>query len=330
MSASIWRLASVSVLCLCLNGLALADNQGPPPALQGKGPAPGPLQQGAPRQAAPPVQNGGWQNGPRPTQPGYNTPGPRPQNAGWQQNPNAGQEVPRGNSLQPHPDSVRQSQPPIQGDYRDMQPQNRRWEAGGRDQRRGDDHWGQGRGNGWGPGPQYRPGQVIDRFPGQNWRVPYRGQDYFYSGGYWYRPQANRYIVVAPPYGIRTRYLPDYATRMWVGGGVFFLAAGTYYQWLDDEQQYTVVNPPQGVQASEPVPAQPIQQPGAGYDVAIYPANGQSPAQLERDRYECQQWATQQSGFDPRTATYAPADAVVYTYRQNLANCLASRGYQVN
>jgi hypothetical protein len=31
----------------------------------------------------------------------------------------------------------------------------------------------------------------------------------------------------------------------------------------------------------------------------IYPAKGQSPEQLERDRYECHVWAVQQSGFDP-------------------------------
>jgi hypothetical protein len=31
----------------------------------------------------------------------------------------------------------------------------------------------------------------------------------------------------------------------------------------------------------------------------IYPAKGQSPEQMERDRYECHVWAVQQSGFDP-------------------------------
>jgi hypothetical protein len=33
--------------------------------------------------------------------------------------------------------------------------------------------------------------------------------------------------------------------------------------------------------------------------VIIYPAQGQSPQQLDRDRYECHIWAVQQSGFDP-------------------------------
>jgi hypothetical protein len=31
----------------------------------------------------------------------------------------------------------------------------------------------------------------------------------------------------------------------------------------------------------------------------VYPAQGQSEEQLERDRFECHSWAVQQSGFDP-------------------------------
>jgi hypothetical protein len=251
-----------------------------------------------------------------------------------------------GLPIQGKPDEVRQTQQPIRGNYPDLRPNdNRHWEAGGPGQRPGnnwqgggprpgdnrpgynrpgDNHWqGGGRGNGWGPGPQYRPGYVIDRFPGQNYRVPYRGQDYFFSDGYWYRPQGPRYVVVRPPYGVRVRYLPDYAERMWIGSAMFFLAAGTYYQYQANTQEYIVVNPP----VASP---QPIQQASNGYDVAAYPANGQTLQQIDQDRYECQRWATQQSGFDPAQATYAPAPEVVNIYRQNLANCYVSRGYTVN
>ena len=31
----------------------------------------------------------------------------------------------------------------------------------------------------------------------------------------------------------------------------------------------------------------------------VYPSKGQSQQQLERDRFECHQWAIQQSGYDP-------------------------------
>lgn len=224
----------------------------------------------------------------------------------------------QGSPLQSRPDEVRQSQEPRTGYYQDIPRRNeghRHYQAGGLGPRPdGDD-------NGWGPGPQYRPGHVIDRFPDQYWRVPYRGNDYFYSGGYWYRPQGQRYVLVTPPYGVRVSYLPDYARQVLVGSAPFFLVAGTYYQYLQDSNEYMVVNPPV---ASAP------SQAGNGYDVIAYPASGQSPQQLDRDRYECHRWAVQQSGFDPATASYAPAAQVADGYRRALGACLNGRGYSVN
>lgn len=161
---------------------------------------------------------------------------------------------------------------------------------------------------------------MIDRFPDRDYRVPYRGQDYFFSGGYWYRPQGPRYIVVQPPRGIRIQYLPDYAREVWIGGSLLFLAAGSYYAYQEATQDYIVVEPP--------VQQQPQPQ-SQGYDVEAYPANGQSPEQVQQDGYQCYQYAVQQSGFDPRTATYQPAPEVVQAYRQAQGNCLSSRGYQV-
>ncbi len=242
--------------------------------------------------------------------------------------------------IQGRPDTVRQTQEPRQGYYRDIPRRNdgnQHWEAGGpgsrpgndggyHNERPGDNRWPgrpDGHGNGWGPGPQYRPGYMVDRFPDRNYRVPYRGQDYFFSGGYWYRPQGPRYVVVAPPYGIRVHYLPDYAREVWVGGALFFLAAGAYYTYENSTQQYVVVQPPTAVPAPQPAPQ------GNGYDVVAYPANGQSPAQVQQDGYDCYRWAVQQSGFDPQAVTYAPTPAVVQTYRQAQGNCLSSRGYQV-
>jgi hypothetical protein len=78
-----------------------------------------------------------------------------------------------------------------------------------------------------------------------------------------------------------------------------------------------------------PVQMQP-QPVSNSYDVEAYPANGQSPEQVNRDGYECYQYAVQQSGFNPRTATYQPDPSVVQAYRQAQGNCLSSRGYQVS
>ena len=39
----------------------------------------------------------------------------------------------------------------------------------------------------------------------------------------------------------------------------------------------------------------------AAQNIIAYPARGQSPQQQDRDRYECYNWAVQQTGFNPQT-----------------------------
>ncbi|WP_237859223.1 DUF6515 family protein [Pseudomonas sp. PGPR81] len=229
-------------------------------------------------------------------------------------------------------DEVHQTQPARQGYYQDIPRRNadyRHWEAGGPGQRPGGDWQGRpdGHGNGWGPGPQYRPGHSIDHFPDRYWKVPYRGQDYFYSGGYWYRPHGGSYIVVAPPYGVRVGYLPSYAREVWVGGALLFLVADTYYQYLADSQEYVVVSPPAVAPAPMPVAQAPS---GNAYDVVAYPMHGQGQEQQDQDRYQCHRWAVSQSNFDPATAPSAPPANVADNYRRALGACFSGRGYSIN
>ncbi len=230
--------------------------------------------------------------------------------------------------IQGRPDTVVQSQEPRQGFYRDIPRDNNPWRGG---DHRPDNGRPGGHNDGWGSGPRYRPGYEIDRIPGGYSRVPYRGNDYYYSSGYWYRPQGPRYVIVAPPRGARVRYLPDYAQQVWLGSALFFVAAGTYYTYEQSTQEYIVAEPPQNVApvySPETLP-QPIQQPTDPYDIVAYPANGQTQQQFEQDRYDCYRFAVQQSNFDPAAATYQPAPEVVGIYRQAMAGCYASRGYSV-
>lgn len=230
--------------------------------------------------------------------------------------------------IQSGPKEAWQTQPPRQGYYQDIpRGNNRNWQAGNG---RPNDRWEgrpDGHGNGWGPGPQYRPGYAIDRVPGGYSRIPYRGQDYYYSGGYWYRPQGPRYVVVTPPYGVRVSRLPSYSQEVWIGSSLLFLAAGTYYAYQPDSQDYVVVNPPQNEAVYQ---ASPAEQQGNGYDPVAYPANGQSPQQVELDKYQCYRWAAEQSGFDPANVSGQPPPDVVDLYRRSMGACLAGRGYSVN
>lgn len=333
MKSRIWRLAGVGLLCVSVTAQSLADepqDRGPDSGQRGSDGHQG-NNQGHGGNNPPRAQNNDIIRGDNSRQFEHNG---QNQNDGQRQNraphdyngPDRPPQQPANDlPIQGRPDTVRQTQQPQRGYYQDVprrNDNNPHWQNNG--PRPDDYRWAgrpDGHGNGWGPGPQYRPGHVIDRFPDLDYRVPYRGQDYFYSGGYWYRPQGPRYVVVQPPRGIRVSYLPDYAREVWIGGALLFLAAGSYYAYQQSTQDYVVVEPP-----VQPQP-QPVSN---GYDVVAYPANGQSPEQVNQDGYECYQYAVQQSGFDPRTATYQPDPSVVQAYRQAQGNCLGSRGYQVS
>ncbi|MDN3219919.1 MULTISPECIES: DUF6515 family protein [Pseudomonas] len=360
MKSRIWRLAGVGLLCVSVTAQSLADepqNRGPEGVPhgrdherndQGHGGNNQPRPQNNPQQNNQPrPQNNPQQNQPRQQNNeiirgdnsrqfehnGQNQNGQwqnrQPRDANTQVRPAPPPPQLPANSLpiQGRPDTVRQTQQPRYGNYQDIprrNDNNQHWQGNNQGPRPDDHRWEgrpNGHGNGWGPGPQYRPGQMVDRFPDRNFRVPYRGQDYFYSGGYWYRPQGPRYVVVQPPRGIRVHYMPDYAREVWIGGALLFLAAGSYYAYEESTQDYVVVEPPVG--APQPQPT------SNGIDVTAYPANGQSPQQVAQDGYECSQYAVQQSGFNPQTATYQPDPSVVQAYRQAQGNCLSSRGYQV-
>jgi glycine zipper 2TM protein len=55
-----------------------------------------------------------------------------------------------------------------------------------------------------------------------------------------------------------------------------------------------------------PLPAAPP----PNVDVYAYPLHGQPPEQQDRDHYECSQWASQQTGFDPSAPGVPPHERV--------------------
>jgi hypothetical protein len=63
-----------------------------------------------------------------------------------------------------------------------------------------------------------------------------------------------------------------------------------------------VVAPP-----PRPLPPPP---PAPNVTVYAYPQQGQSPEQLDRDKYECSTWATQQTGFNPSAPNVPPHERV--------------------
>jgi hypothetical protein len=59
--------------------------------------------------------------------------------------------------------------------------------------------------------------------------------------------------------------------------------------------------------ATAPAPQRvPLQPPPPDTSVTFYPSQGQSPDRQDRDKYECNEWAVRQSGFDPSLPNVPP------------------------
>jgi len=65
-----------------------------------------------------------------------------------------------------------------------------------------------------------------------------------------------------------------------------------------------VAPPPRRVVVAPPPPPPPQK-------IFVYPSQGQSPEQTDRDRYECHVWAVQQTGVDPSRPDAPPYERVV-------------------
>src|SRR5580693_6168052 len=68
--------------------------------------------------------------------------------------------------------------------------------------------------------------------------------------------------------------------------------------------------PPPRPPTPPPPPAQLPPPPPPPSEVFAYPQRGQTPAQQDRDHYECSVWATQQTGFDPSAPGVPPHERV--------------------
>lgn len=175
---------------------------------------------------------------------------------------------------------------------------------------------GGGGGNGGGGGSGYRGGG------GGGYHGGYHGGGY--RGGYGYR-----YGGYRGWYGGGWGYRGYYPGYYWGGVGLglatiaystapYYGYYGGYYSHpVAPVAEYIVAEPAAGdrvVRSGQPVPASHPPEP------IFYPRNGQTPAQTEADRQDCNRWATTQAGAMSdagvfQRATYACMDGRGYTVR---------------
>jgi hypothetical protein len=175
--------------------------------------------------------------------------------------------------------------------------------------------------------PRFRPGIGIsvDLLPPSP-RLVIHGRDRFYfSGGVWYRPYGSRFVVIAPPLGIVIPFLPDYYETRVISGDTYYISDGTYYHTAPGGDGYIVTTPPGGDAGGGATAPED--------KVFVYPRNGQSQKQQDKDRYECHAWAMEQSGFDPTVAhggvSADQVDTKSAQYHRAMEACLDGRGYTV-
>ncbi len=68
---------------------------------------------------------------------------------------------------------------------------------------------------------------------------------------------------------------------------------------------------------------------GSGDQWFVYPSKGQNQQQVANDRYECNRWATSESGYDPDLRTHRNPEMGPVAYGRALSACLEGRGYTV-
>jgi len=178
-------------------------------------------------------------------------------------------------------------------------------------------------------------GAFVRAVPGRPVIVNRGGGRFFYSGGVWYAPRGPGFVVVGAPVGAFVPVLPPFYTTVWAGGVPFYYANDTYYLWNAAQSGYEVVDPPGGDTMVPPSGSVTTngQPPPSGDDLYVYPQSGQSEEQQADDKWECHQWASSQSGFDPTRAGggVAPEQAAAAraSYQRAMSACLVGRGYSV-
>jgi hypothetical protein len=159
-------------------------------------------------------------------------------------------------------------------------------------------------------------GYALSVLPRGSISITFGGSNLFFHGGVWFQPAGGRFIVTLPPVGVVVPVLPPAYSSLWIGGVPYYYANGVYYAGAPG-QGYRVVAPPTGAEAAQPIqqasPVPVLPEP------IIYPRSGQTAAQTEADRQDCNRWATTQPS--------AMADAQVF--QRAMAACMEGRGYTV-
>jgi hypothetical protein len=120
-----------------------------------------------------------------------------------------------------------------------------------------------------------------------------------------------------PGHGFYFVSIPSYCKLVYWDGVPYYYADDVYYEWNGSVGAYEQVHPPTDLAESIDTQAPVLR------DLFVFPNADQTIEQLQRDREDCQRWAADQVGLDPKVAAnranYLRADGA----------CLEARDYSV-
>jgi hypothetical protein len=170
-----------------------------------------------------------------------------------------------------------------------------------------------------------RPGFYRPTHPTRG--IGFNHQHRYWAGGYFhgrYWPRSYYHHGFVPFVTV----LPAFYSTFWFGGIPYYYWDDTYYMWSPSEYGYVATDPPPAAadDSSDEGSAQvESSDPSTLY---VYPKNGQSEEQTATDRYQCHEWASGQTGFDPtKGADQSAASSGPSDYRRAMMACLEARGY---
>jgi len=152
--------------------------------------------------------------------------------------------------------------------------------------------------------------------PKSHQRIVHKGKPYYYTNGGFYRSNNGVYVSITAPLGAIIPALPGGYVTFGVGSNRYFRHGGIYYQQVPTG--YVVIKEPEQAATATPNESDKL---------IIYPAAGQSDEQKSRDKYECHEWASSETSFDPLDSSADPSLRAVY--KRAMSACLEAREYVV-
>lgn len=146
----------------------------------------------------------------------------------------------------------------------------------------------------------------------------------YYHGGCCYNSSAGWWIGGALALGVAGAVIAANSQPTYYGPPVVY--SPPVYAAPYPAYPAPVYAAPAPVYAAPPSPYVPPAPSG----LIAYPAKGQSQAQQNRDRAECEHWASGQSGMDPNTMTKYTTGVSVDSYNRAMSACMTGRGYSVS